>query len=79
MYTRTVRGGIEELFNAHLHTRVCSISIFLLLLQGIRCFSLLYDNSEVHSVPTARRPLIRVSVCGLFPSVAFRLNPALPS
>ena len=34
--------------------------------------------SEVHSVPTARRPLIRLSVA-FFPSVAFRLNPALPS
>ena len=25
-----------------------------------------YEYSEVHSVPTARRPLIRVSVLGLF-------------
>ena len=31
-------------------------------------------NSEVHSVPTAHRPLIRVSVA-FFLSVAFRLNP----
>ena len=37
---------------------------------------LLYIYSEVHPVPTARRPLIRLSVCGLSsPFVAFRLNP----
>ena len=48
--------------------------ILYIQIQMLILNSITISNSEVHPVPTARRPLIRLSVA-FFPFVAFRLNP----